>query len=163
MYLDGLLGGGPVYTNVLTRATVDADLYVMIESVAADGTVGAVSRTQKLPAGAGAKFKLPLAAWPQRPLPPVASTNWAAEGQLPGGGNLGLSAVRLKRGNANGDANGDYDGIGINIAFFLNPSPKVGFKVDEGRNASLNDEIDPDSLLLQERATTLPLFGQVTG
>ena len=157
----GRLGSGPVFTNVIDRPTVESDLYVMIEAVAEDGTVSEVSRTQKLGAGEGARSPLPNAAWPARPLPPVRSVNWVNQGSVEGVSTLGIAAVRLKRGDPEGGGAADFDGLGVRIASGIILPARPGQNLPEGRNAFLGRLIDPDSLLIQEKKTSLPLFGQV--
>lgn len=148
----GRVGVGPVYSNLLSRATVSADLYVQIEPVALDGTVGASSTTLVLRAGAGNVSTNPLVPWPRRPLPPARS-NFTA-------GASGFAAVRIKNGDLNGTNNADFNGIGIAIGT-TTVNVKSGSSVVLGRNAWINGSTDPDSLLFKDPETDVPILGKV--
>jgi hypothetical protein len=148
----GRVGVGPVYSNLLARASISADLYVLIEPVALDGTVGVASSTLVLRAGAGNVSTNPLVPWPRRPLPPARS-NFTS-------GSPGFAAVRIKNGDLNGTNNADFNGIGVAIGTTTVAVKSTG-TVALGRNAWINGPTDPDSLLFKDSETDLPILGQV--
>lgn len=148
----GRVGVGPVYSNLLQRATISADLYVMIEPVALDGTVGVASATKRLPAGSGAPATNAVVPWPRRPLPPP---RFDFTQNIPG-----FTALRLRSGDLNGTNNSDFNGIGILIGT-TTIRAKPGFTPAAGRNAWLNGEVDPDDLLFKDSKTDVPILGQV--
>jgi len=147
----GRVGVGPVYSNLLHRASISADLYVLIEPVALDGTVGVASSTLVLRAGAGNVSTDPLVPWPRRPLPPARS-NFTS-------GSSGFAAVRIKNGDPNGTNNADFNGIGVAIGT-TSVAVKSGGTIALGRNAWINGATDPDTLLFKDPETDLPIFGQ---
>jgi hypothetical protein len=146
--IGGRVGSGPLFSNLVSRATISADLYVLVEPVAVDGSVGEASRTVILRAGAGIPSS-PIAPWPKRPLPPI-ETDFTGDSFFP------IAATRIKRGNADGAGNGDFDGVGIRIGI----ASIAGSNPAQGRNAYLNGLIDPDSVLFHDPETELPLFGR---
>ncbi len=148
----GRVGVGPVYSNLLQRATISADLYVQIEPVAEDGTVGPPSLSSVLRAGSGTVATNKAVPWPRRPLPP-SHTNFTT-------GADGFAAVRIKNGNANGDHDADFDGIGVAVGY-VHINAKGGSSVPLGRNGWLNTTEDPDDVLFKDVATSRPIFGQV--
>lgn len=150
--IGGRVGIGPVYSNLLHRATISADLYVLIEPVALDGTVGVASAAKVLPAGAGASSTNTVVPWPRRPLPPPRLDFTT--------GTPGFSAVRIRNGDLNGTNNADFNGIGVLLGT-TSITPKLGFNPAMGRNAWLNGQVDPDDLLFKDPETSLPILGQV--
>lgn len=150
--IGGRVGIGPVYSNLLQRATISADLYVLVEPVALDGTVGVASAAKVLPAGAGASSTNNLVPWPKRPLPPPRLDFTT--------GTPGFSAVRIKNGDLNGTNNADFNGIGVLVGT-TSITPKQRLSPATGRNAWVNGLIDPDDLLFKDAETSLPIFGHI--
>lgn len=150
--IGGRVGAGPVYSNLLNRATISSDLYVLVEPVAADGTVGPPSQTLVLRAGAGVVDTNNLVDWPRRPLPP-ARTDFAT-------GTPGFQALRIKNGDLNGAGNADYDGIAV-VVGHTSITATAGKTPSTGRNAWLNTTSDPDDLLFKDPENERPIFGQV--
>ena len=150
--LGSRMGVGPVFSNLLYRASVSADLYVLIEAVALDGTVGVASAAKVLPAGSGAVSTNKLVDWPRRPLPPTRSDFTTS--------TPGFAAVRIKNGNLDGSANGDFNGIAVAIGT-ASITPKFGFNAATGRNAWLNGSVDPDDVLFKDAESSRPILGQV--
>lgn len=136
------LGYGPTFTNVVDRSGL-GDQYVMIEAVAADGTVSEPSNVLLLP-GTQLKIGQPTeslsVSWPALPLPPLNSSNWT------------VKARRLTTAN--------YDGVGVRIGFanVLGSSPQI--TPPGGRFGAISGQADPVSLLLRHTDTGELLFGR---
>ena len=150
--LGSRMGVGPVFSNLLHRASVSADLYVLIEAVALDGTVGVASAAKMLPAGSGAVSTNKLVDWPRRPLPPTRSDFTTV--------TPGFAAVRIRNGNPDGSGTADFNGIGVAIGS-ASITPEFPFNVATGRNAWLNGSVDPDDVLYKEAESSRPILGQV--
>lgn len=144
-------GEGPIHSADIPRASVASDLYLIVEAVGLDGSVGEASNTLVLPAGASDATLATGVPWPKRALPTVREDFT--------GSALKFEAVRLKRGSVDGTADGDFDGIGIAIGY-TSIVPRSGATPKEGRDAFLNGGINPVSKLFNDPETGLPLFGR---